>query len=443
MKPFLFFLLAALQVSTIVAQSQSNFDIFTYKAPKGFVLKDNKDKLFFEKREGKTYCQLYLWPAITGSGNVDADFERDWNSFAVKPYSIQKPEQKQKDSAGAWTVIFGGAGGSYNNINFIITVGTYTNGSVTYSIVALLNHEKHLPAVESFTASVIPDPKKFTKTQPVNALPVQTSAAKTGITKSVTNFNDGWIAKALNDYVQLTKGNTEVRLHYVDKGLDDAKPNNSHPVDYYWNNYVTPYFHVSNLQKWSGMEYPVIYHLQANAVNRQTGKSCYIALKVIYHGGARPVLVITPDQNSYLQQFPHPNDIDPMLSYNKFAVTANDIIGQWKSNGGGIADYYNAYNGSYAFSHSLSTSDEFNFNKDGSYNSVYRSANMAGGFAQFGGQDFKGTYSVADWMITATNRHKARTATFSSQLIAVKGGYLLFMQDTYEPLLQYTLFKSK
>lgn len=441
MKPFPCFLLVLFLAGT--TKAQSSFDIFSYKAPNGFVLKDNKDKLFFEKQEGKTYCQLYLWPAIASSGTADVDFERDWNSFAVQPYSIQQPEHKEKSSEGLWTVIYGGGAGSYNNINFVITVGTYTNGSVTYSIVAVFNHEKHLPAVENFAASVIPDPKKFTAKQPSTSLPVPTTATKTGITKAVTNFNDGWVAKALNDYVQIIKGNTEVRLHYVDKALDDAKPNTINPVEYYWNYYVTPFFNVSNLQKWSGMEYPVIYHLQANAVNKQTGKPCYIAMKIIYQGGARPVLVISADQNSYLQQFPHPNDIDPLLSYNKFAVTANDIIGQWKSNGGGIADYYNAYNGSYAFSHSISTTDEFNFNKDGSYNSVYRSADMAGGFAQFGGQDFKGTYTVTDWTITATNRHKGRTATFTSQLIAVKGGYLLWMQDTYEPLLQYTLFKSK
>ena len=96
-----------------------------------------------------------------------------------------------------------------------------------------------------------------------------------GITKSTTNFDDGWTATASSDYVKLTKAGTELRLHYIDKALDDARPNTIDAPEYYWSKYVEPYFNVSNLQKWSGVQYPVIYHLQANAVEKKNRQSMF------------------------------------------------------------------------------------------------------------------------------------------------------------------------
>jgi hypothetical protein len=63
--------------------------------------------------------------------------------------------------------------------------------------------------------------------------------------------------------------------------------------------------------------------------------------------------------------------------------------------------------------------------------------------AQFGGQDFKGTSTVADWSITLTNRYAGKTTTYNAQLIAVKNGYLLYMADATNPSMNYTLFKTK
>ena len=225
--------------------------------------------------------------------------------------------------------------------------------------------------------------------------------------------------------------------------MDDARPNTIDAPEYYWSKYVEPYFTVSNVQKWSGVQYPVIYHLQANAVEKKTGKACFVAIKIVYSGGARPIVVIAPNQNSYQQQFPYPNDIDPYLNANKFAVTTSDIIGTWKGGGGGGVEYYNAYSGTYAGMSAVSATDEFSFNTNGTYSSTDRSASMNNGGTQFGGQDFKGNFSVTDWSLTATNRYGGKTTTYNAHLIAVKNGYLLYMADAANPSMNYTLYKSK
>lgn len=431
------------------AQNIKTFNIFSYTSPKGFTLKESSAKIFYEKSEGKNYCQLFLYPAVTGTGDIEKDFETNWNFFARNAsQGISNPETKEKDSANGWQVIFAGAKGSYNKKSFVITLATLTKDDISFYAAAVFSDQKYLQAVQDFIGSIEPDAEKFARNntnKPAEETVVNTTIAKgsTYITKSVTNFDDGGVAAVTDDYVKVTKDGIELRLHYIDKALDDARPNTIDAPEYYWSKYVEPYFTVSNVQKWAGVQYPVIYHLQANAVEKKTGKACYVAIKIVYNGGARPIVVVAPNQNSYQQQYPHPNDIDPMLNANRFAVTASDIIGTWKGSGGGAVEYYSVYSGTYAGMSAVSSTDEFTFNSNSTYSSTYRSASMNNGGTQFGGQDFKGKFTVTDWSITATNRYGGKTTTYNAQLIAVKNGYLLYMSDKDNPSMSYTLFKEK
>ncbi|MBL0335513.1 MAG: hypothetical protein IPP73_09455 [Chitinophagaceae bacterium] len=420
------------------AQSSLSYDIFTCKPPAGYTLKEKQQKLFYEKIQGSNYCQLYLWPAIQGNSDNNKDFLRDWESFASKPYRVTKPEQLNQTTAGGWTVSNGGARGQYNNISFVISISTYTSGDVTYAIVAVLNDSKFLPDVNAFIASVIPDTRKFNRlnNNPSNNL-------QTGISKPTTRFDDGWLSSALSEYVQATRNSTEIRLYYINSQLDDAKSNMIDAPEYYWSQYVAPNFNIPRPEKWSGVQYPVIYYMEGSGTDKKTGKSCFVALKIVYEGGARPILVITPDERTFRQQFTHPNDLDRMQVCNKFAITLKDVTGTWKGSGGGGVEYYNVYSGQFTGASTISVSDEFTFNANGNYSSTYRSASTNNGGASFGGQDFSGKFSVSDWTLTATNRYRGKTTTFNAQLIAARGGYLLYLSDRDNPSMKYTLFKSK
>lgn len=451
MKQFFSVLIIIVFAATVQAQNKE-YDIFSYKTPAGFSLKEkNNNVLYYMKSEGKNYCQLILYPATAGENDVEKDFEKNWDLFARKPKeNVNDPETKDTATINGWKMLMGAARGKFNKQLYAITLSTFTKDSITYYIAAVLTNQKFIPAAQEFIAGVIPDENKFVRNDNNNQPAQQTNpgtttivTASSAISKSTTAFDDGWTARITNDYVKLTKAGTELRLHYIDRALDDARPNTVDAPEYYWSKYVEPYFNVSNVQKWSGVQYPVIYHQQANAVDKQTGKQCFVAIKIVYGGGARPIVVIAPNQNSYQQQFPHPNDIDPYLNANKFAISTSDIIGTWKGGGGGGVEYYNAYSGTYASMSAVSSTDEFTFNSNGSYSSTYRSASMNNGGAQFGGQDFKGNATVNDWSITLTNRYGGKTTTYNAQLIAVKNGYLLYMADKDNPSMNYTLYKIK
>ncbi len=273
-----------------------------------------------------------------------------------------------------------------------------------------------------------------------NVAEVPAISSRSVITKTTTNFDDGWVAGPTADFVQLQRNGTEIRLFYVNGEWDNSRQNTVEPTDHYWSKTVLPYFNVSNIEKWSGVEYPVIYFLQADAVDKQTGNRSFVTMKIVYDGGARVIVTVAPNRAAYQQQFPHPNDLNKMLNYNKFGVSAQDLTGTWVGGGGGGVEYYNAYG--YQGMSAVSTSDEFIFSQNGSYKSTHDSANMNGGSTRFAKVIYQGSVSVSDWELVATNRVSGKPKKFFCQFIAVRGGFLLMLTDSdYEPV-RYTLFKK-
>ena len=440
--PIVFFVL----VLQSAAQSKKIFDIFSYSAPAGFILKEKKQRLLYEKKEGNSFCQIHIWPAQQGSSDPVANFKTDWEHFAAKPYSLTQPPATQTEKQNGWDVVMAACQATMDEITFIVAVSTFTQNDISWCAISIFNDEKYAAVIDKFLLGIKADSRKAvrTPTQSVpqnNATVVNNTTA--GITKFTTNFDDGWIATPTNDFVKVTKAGTEVRLHYTDKALDDARPNTVDAPEYYWSKYITPYFNVPAPEKWIGVQYPVIYFMQGNATNRQTGKSCYVAIKIIYEGGARPVVIISPNQSNYQQQFPHPNDVNKMLGYNKFAITAKDVVGKWTGGGGGGVEYYNSYSGTYAGMSAVSTADEFIFNSNSSYQSTHNSANTNSSGSRFASLKYNGIFSVTDWGLSASNRVSGKTKQFIAQLIAVKGGFLLQLTDSDYTPLAYTLFKTK
>lgn len=433
----------------VLLQAQSmQYDILTGKAPAGFIQKEKGKRLIYEKKDGTTFCQLHIWPAQRGSADPEANFKTDWNYFAVQQYGVKTEPEKDLQPHNGWQVVSGAGLGEMNGAQFIVAVSTFTQQDISWCAVALFNDEKYTGTIDQFLMGITADIRKFKGTAVPPAVTntnntVTPGAAPKGLTKTTTNFDDGWQAKPAADYVQVKKGNTEIRLYYVNDQLDNARPNTIDAPEYYWSKYIAPYFHVPNPQKWSGVEYPVIYFMEGKATNKQTGSPCFVAIKIIYEGGARPVVVIAPDQNTYRQLFPHPNDLNRMLAYNKFAITANDVVGHWSKAGGGGVEYYNAYTGTYAGMSAISTTDEFTFNANGTYSSVHNSASTNNGGTQFAALKYNGRFTVTDWELTATNRVSGKPKKFFAQMEAVKGGYILILTDSdYQPL-RYTLFKTK
>lgn len=275
---------------------------------------------------------------------------------------------------------------------------------------------------------------------------MQSASQSHTLKKQSTTFDDGWVSTPTEDYVSVRKGGTEVRLYYDNPQLEATKRNTDGHSAFYWDKYILPFFNVGNVQKGDEVfgGFAINELMMADAVHKQTGERRFVGLWFLSpHSGGSKVFVVVAQSRAELQQmFPKAENIYPMLNSNRFAVTAEDMVGTWAGSGGGGVEYYSAYTGTYAGMKALSTSDNFVFSPNGSYQQTYLSAQVASGGSQFARIDYKGRFSATDWEVTATNHHGGKTAKFGAQFIAVRGGYLLALTDLRSNV-RYMLFKQR
>lgn len=271
----------------------------------------------------------------------------------------------------------------------------------------------------------------------------RTTSKSHNFTKSTTNFDDGWVGTPQTEFVSLKRNGVEVRLFYANSEWENSIPSTTQYDDFYWEKTVTPYFNVGNLAKWSDAGFFMEKAIQADAVDKQTGKRCFVTLWFVGQGGNRGVtVVVAPNRNDFQREFPNLKNISNLNNANRFAVTAQDIVGTWLSGtGGGGLDYYTP-DGKFIVSNTLSQDDEFIFNANGTYQHIYKSANLNMGSNQFAKLQYQGKFSVTDWELTATNHYQGKTARFTGQLVAVRGGYLLVLTDSRNDK-KYTLVKKR
>lgn len=112
------------------------FAIFSYKNPIGFKLEEKNEKLFFQKNEGKDYCQLILYPAVTSLGDAEKDFKKYWDFFALnKALGVDAPETKDIGSLLRFKMLFGAARGKYHKQPFVVTVSVFTKNDIINRLV--------------------------------------------------------------------------------------------------------------------------------------------------------------------------------------------------------------------------------------------------------------------------------------------------------------------
>lgn len=264
-----------------------------------------------------------------------------------------------------------------------------------------------------------------------------------GFTFNTINFDDGWISTIAADYVQVTKGNTLVLIYYASEMTDEMRYSNLEISELFWNKLVVPNYTVkSAVRLQEPLTFFRTYFIEGDVVDTKTGKTLYIALNVLINAGiCTPVMAIATDKNSYIQQFPEPKTLGNMVGYNRFAVAAKDVIGNWTASSGASVHLYNTYTGNYAGMNYAQSADSFQFNADGTYSSKHSGASSVYGNTTYYTQEYKGKVTVTNWDMSMTNRFKDATENFNAWFEVVRGGRILQLQSKTASGIQYHLVK--
>ena len=461
MKKIVLLCLFAGTMATSFAQKET-FDLTTYTPPKNWkkeVKPNSYTSYSITNKQKKTYCQIFIMLSTTSKGGIKEDFDNEWKELIKKPNNKepQDPGNVVKE-IGSWKIKTGRGKFTFNKSQSIAVLTTMSGYNRCVSIVATTNSLDYIPAIEQLLASV--EMKNLSTDNPVNQPAVQPvlqptiqPASNSKFAFTTTNFDDGWVGTEQPDWVRVTKSNTVVLLHYAQPNIRDFN-NLDEATAFVWNTIVVPrYSNISNLwirKKWyaDGDFMNAKYYAGADLTENATGKKVHV---VLYKSGnaGKWIEFITPDKVSfqnlftvvYQQDGTNWDKLSVMANYNKFAVTAGDLPGNWKSSSGASIEYYNVYTGNNMGMASASSTTEFIFQPGGTYTSVYKGVDGFNGNNRYVGETNKGKCIVSNWEMKLTNRFKGATETFTIQFEAVKGGRILHMyRGSVEEL---HLFKMK
>jgi hypothetical protein len=432
--------------SSAFAQSET-FNRFSYTAPAGWKKNQDNKRVQYEQIDGSKFCQIYLWCMTDSKGSNKIDFDSDWQSLVANQLTVKGTPQIEKHTEDGWEITMGFAEATFQNTPFVAMLVTCTKGKESFSITSNFNDEAYLTQVNDFIAKidVINNAGTITNNnpQPANNQVITnsySSVSNNGITLSTTNFDDGWLASLMPNYVRVVKTGVEVRLYYPDEKVDKNRHLSGRKFEYhYWDTWLKPDFQ-------SGQVYERPFEIGRDAILEapvkylQTNQQGYAALMLYFENGVcTPIVGFAPTKELLNQVLPNHDSFEKMLKYNEFAVSAADVVGKWGSSGGASTNYYNVNTGQYVGTNTAATSDSFQFSSNGTYTSSHSFYTSGGGA---GKQDYNGKFTVNVWTMNLTNRHSNDPGEFWCKFEAVKGGRILHLLNKKFEGQRYRLAKQ-
>ncbi len=450
---------------TLLGQTATKYDLVTYQPPKGWT-KDEKDfAVSFVKvnNVSRGWCRLAVYKSAPGSGNPTTDFANEWKAL-VDPRTYVEATQPQPQTTvrqDGWTVNVGGSEFKWENKPSAILLTNFSAGKQMLSILVTMNSDEFQPEVEQFINSLVLDPPPVapeqaqssgvTNSTPATNTPasapisVTHATSKSGIATATTNFNDGWVAQPFADYVQVSKGSNIVFLHYVIE-IDDAMRAADNMATVFWDRLIAPRYQFGNLFEFKNEPYTYnrIYFLEGDVTELATRKNVHLGLRVLVASGrAWCVELIAPNAAEFQKAFPNQDVIASMQNYNKFAVSASDVVGHWTESSSTGLQVYNTVTGSYAGMNATARANTFDFAADGTYTSHHSGAyGMVGSMTTYD-QKYKGKYTLTPWSLTITDRFNGKTEAYDCQYEAVRNGRVLHLRQKEASAMTYDLVQSE
>jgi hypothetical protein len=450
-----FILIAVLFISVSAwAQANETFDLIHFTAPAGWKKNEaNQNVVSYSITDNAkgAYCQIGIYKSTTSKGSIKADFDSEWKGIIADFYKpTSKPELVPVASENGWDAQGGIAPFTFNGAQSVATLITMSGYNRCASIVILTNTENFQPQIDQFLESVSMK-KMDTNLNKVVSQPTTTSTSSTpvisakssGYKFNTINFDDGWTSTEQENWVQVTKGNITVLIHYPNETTDAYNSVLMDGLKNAWNILVAPkYSSASNFEFKPIQSWQSVAFAEADAVERVSGKSVHVVLFKMHYstGNGRYMEFITPDKKSFEQEFGPYHDtsygwekMENMLNYNRFAVAAEDLKGKWTNNFSGMTQYVNAYTGADAGATAHSSVQNFIFNDGSHYNWDISVASGMVGAQKFQGAKSSGIFTMnGNWQIKFSDM-EGKPKTYDVYFSCIKGARILCLSDTSYP----------
>jgi hypothetical protein len=445
-------ILIAITFSSL-AQRRETFDLATYTIPAGWQKVNTaghvKGYAVTNNQKG-TYCQVALYASTNSKGDLQADFESEWQELIVKTYKpAAPPELTPPESEDGWRVQAGVSPFEFSGAQSAAMLVTASGYGRCMSIVVLTNTSDYERTIQDFLGSVDLS-KPANSSQTVSNDNVQQSeksipkvAPNDGYHFTTSNFDDGWTSTIQDGWVRVVSGNIIVLLHLNSHQVDVSSADHATISNNAWNTLVAPRY--NNLSSFHVLGTTLNYErpslVSGEVTESQTGKRLYVSL--FKKGKSGWIEIICPDKSTFVNRFGvdatrvdyYADDstwakLLTLPGYNKFAVAASDLRGTWSSNFSATTQYVNAYTGASAGMDTYASNEKFEFGPGNNYKWNLGAASGFVGNLKYQSAKSNGTFSVPNnWQVSFSDI-EGKPRTYNAFFSCVMGGRILWLGET-------------
>jgi len=156
MKKICCFFLFYVSVATAIAQKET-FDIVTYTPPKGWQKEVNGSAIvytFIDKKD-KSWCRVAIYKSTASKGNIENDFDSEWDILVAKQYQTTEPPSGTDTSeAEGWKIKSGAGKFIFNAKESLVLLTNFSGFGVCISIVAITPGQRYLKDIEGLIGSL-------------------------------------------------------------------------------------------------------------------------------------------------------------------------------------------------------------------------------------------------------------------------------------------------
>ena len=136
---------------------KETFDLITYTPPTGWKKEVTENLVSYTIIDNKKgiWCRVGIIKSTNSKGNIESDFESEWQDLIVKNYSpTELPQLSEVTESNGWKVKGGVTKFVFNKSNAIAMLTTMSGYSRCSSIVATTNNQEYIKDVKSLLSSV-------------------------------------------------------------------------------------------------------------------------------------------------------------------------------------------------------------------------------------------------------------------------------------------------
>lgn len=152
----IFFVLFSCMAMQVCAQ-QETYDLLSFTPPSGWEKSSKSSGVSFttQNRAKKSWCTIFLYKSVTGTNDVETDFQNEWQELTVRNHNITSGPQKEPVvKEEGWDILAGGGKGSFNNAEMMVLHTVASGYGLKISMIVISNHTDYLPQIESFISSI-------------------------------------------------------------------------------------------------------------------------------------------------------------------------------------------------------------------------------------------------------------------------------------------------